>query len=420
VFRNAGGTIGRGESNDWVLGDPSQQVSRYHAEIVFKNGAFWIKDDSANGTFVNGSDEQNCLTKGETHRIADQDYFVIGPYRVEASIEEESRPEPVRRESRPVYAEPDNLGGDPINLMGGKPARHTPVSPRDLDRGLSFENEQVALPKPAPAVNSSPSAVPPKDDYFDPSISVIKPSRSAPSPSLAPPSTPASPPAPVQEPSVASEPVASVPLRAQAPAVGVDDGIRAMLAALGASNAKVTPELVATLADVFRTVIEGLIDFFEERHEFKNALGIEQTQFRARTVAPVNNPLKFSTTCEEAVDRLFVKKPAGYMGPVESFDDVFEDLRNHHRALTVAMRVAFDAVLKAFDPAVLEKWFETRASGALLSKPLNLRYWELYRERFNDMANSPDGQTFNRIFSERFAAAYQAELDRSKAVLRDR
>ena len=57
VFGVNGGTIGRAPDNDWVLPDPSRVVSGHHCEIEYRGGAYWLKDTSTNGVFVNDSEE---------------------------------------------------------------------------------------------------------------------------------------------------------------------------------------------------------------------------------------------------------------------------------------------------------------------------------------------------------------------------
>src|SRR5258706_16136151 len=57
IFNSAGGSIGRGAGNDWVLPDPSKFVSTRHAMIEYTDGNFYLCDTSTNGTFVNGSAE---------------------------------------------------------------------------------------------------------------------------------------------------------------------------------------------------------------------------------------------------------------------------------------------------------------------------------------------------------------------------
>jgi len=79
------------------------------------------------------------------------------------------------------------------------------------------------------------------------------------------------------------------------------------------------------------------------------------------------------------------------------------------------VRVAFDAMLGAFDPHELEKDFErsvkrTGLLGGLGGKP---KYWELYNERFARFGKDAD-DTFRRLFGDYFAEAYEMQLERLK------
>jgi pSer/pThr/pTyr-binding forkhead associated (FHA) protein len=57
--------IGRSPANDIVLADPTQGVSRTHAELRFRNGRCVIIDlDSRNGTIT-----QSTITKSPNHQI---------------------------------------------------------------------------------------------------------------------------------------------------------------------------------------------------------------------------------------------------------------------------------------------------------------------------------------------------------------
>jgi predicted component of type VI protein secretion system len=53
------------------------------------------------------------------------------------------------------------------------------------------------------------------------------------------------------------------------------------------------------------------------------------TQFRTAD----NNPLKFSASVDDALHNLLVKRNAAYLGPVEAFEDAFDDLRDHRMAM---------------------------------------------------------------------------------------
>lgn len=68
-------TIGRTSSCELVIED--EYISRRHAEIIFRDGRFYISDPgSSNGTFLNG----RRLSPGEVAPISDGDLIRIGPY----------------------------------------------------------------------------------------------------------------------------------------------------------------------------------------------------------------------------------------------------------------------------------------------------------------------------------------------------
>jgi type VI secretion system FHA domain protein len=129
-----------------------------------------------------------------------------------------------------------------------------------------------------------------------------------------------------------------------------------------------------------------------------------------------NNPLKFSADVEEALQRLFVRRSnTAYLGPVEAFEDAFEDMRNHQIAMLVGVRVAFEAMLSEFDPDHLQEQFDrTVKKAALVSIPARLRYWDLYRDWIHDMVRDAD-TSFRELFGDEFARAYEEQLKKLKA-----
>jgi type VI secretion system protein len=84
-FDAAGGTIGRGDDNTWVLDDPECYLSSCHCQISYENGCFNITDQSTNGTFYNGSADP--MGKGTKLPINDKDTFVVGDYEFSISLE---------------------------------------------------------------------------------------------------------------------------------------------------------------------------------------------------------------------------------------------------------------------------------------------------------------------------------------------
>ena len=50
-----------------------------------------------------------------------------------------------------------------------------------------------------------------------------------------------------------------------------------------------------------------------------------------------------------------MKRNPPYLGPVDAFEDAFDDVRNHQMAMLAGVRVAFEAMLAEFDPDRLQE-----------------------------------------------------------------
>ena len=82
-FEEAGGTIGRGESNTLVLSDPERFISRTHATISFQAGGYVITDTGTkNPIMVNG----RALGSGSQARLGDGDLIKVGDYILQAVV----------------------------------------------------------------------------------------------------------------------------------------------------------------------------------------------------------------------------------------------------------------------------------------------------------------------------------------------
>jgi len=176
----------------------------------------------------------------------------------------------------------------------------------------------------------------------------------------------------------------------------------------GLDPADVTPELARTFGQILRVVVSGVMDVMRSRQQIKDEFRMRMTQFKPAE----NNPLKFSANVDDALHNLLVKRNAAYLGPVEAFEDAFADLRNHQIAMLAGMRVAFESMLAAFDPDSLQQEFDRQLGKGLM--PAKLRYWDLYREKRDEMLKDPEA-SFRRLFGEEFARAYEEQLRQLKA-----
>ena len=183
-----------------------------------------------------------------------------------------------------------------------------------------------------------------------------------------------------------------------------------VLAAAGLQNAEVTPELAEKFGEILRVVVSGVMDVLRSRHHVKDEFRMRMTSYR-----PVdNNPLKFSVNVEDALHNLLVKRNAAYLGPVEAFQDAFDDLRNHQLAMLAGMRVAFESTLAEFDPDRLQEQFERRlGKNSVFAVGAKMRYWDLFREHREEIARDPDA-AFRRLFGDAFTRAYEEQLKRLK------
>jgi type VI secretion system FHA domain protein len=397
VFGVEGGSIGRLPDNDWVLADP--YVSGRHAIIRFVDGKFYIEDTSRNGVFVNSPDER--IVRGRPHLLDSGDRILIDPYEIEAQITADARLDSGSR--APIeslvpddpFPEPSvpPVPADPLDALGlhsDKPAARGGPSAPELAGGSPLWSHYAP-----PAVEPEEPArelIPP--NWLDSSVSI----PAAVDKRAAPPPPP---------------PLKAEPAQRHTPP---DNALTALFQAAGVKGSDISPDMARDLGRIFRVVVSGVMDVLKARQQTKDQFNLGMTTFKRTD----NNPLKFSADVEDALHNLFVKRQnTTYLGPVEAFEDAFDDMRNHQIAMLVGVRVAFEAMLSEFHPDHLQEQFDRQVKkGALVSMPARLRYWELYREWIHDMVRDAD-TSFRELFGDEFARAYEEQLRRLKAQGRD-
>ena len=187
----------------------------------------------------------------------------------------------------------------------------------------------------------------------------------------------------------------------------------ALLAAAGLQGAPVTPDLSASFGSILKIVVDGLRDVLRAREELKNQFRLQATSVAAWE----NNPIKFSANTEDALHNLLVRHNPAYLEPVAAFESAFEDLRIHQMAMFAGLRAGYQAMLTAFDPVTLEQKFGRYARGGLLSASAKPRYWDLYREVFEETTSDPDG-SFWTLFGTAFSKAYEEQTQLLKQRFR--
>lgn len=188
--------IGRDQYLDWVLPDPNRVVSGKHAEIRFRDGGYWLRDMSTNGTFVN----ENPRRLQEPYRLRNGDRIDIAHYiiRVELDGEEAGAPEEVAppSEDRGLWGASEEA--PPVEAASLKaPSTPDPVLAADPLDWLAH----IPTVTPAPQPVAPPRAAPVPDDIWG--VDSLVNSQSPPPParppwrrSTQPPAEPEPPPSP--------------------------------------------------------------------------------------------------------------------------------------------------------------------------------------------------------------------------------
>jgi type VI secretion system FHA domain protein len=397
VFHAIGGTIGRLPDNDWVLPDP--YISGRHALIRYRNGKYFIEDTSTNGVFLNAP--RSRVGREQPCELQHGDRLYIDAYEIRVSIEKDpaaARDDPFAsfgqlaapRDRAPSAPEEDRTA----NLVGRGGQQR--FDDRDDDAGAELQDDdgvtewfgmnEVSLPKHADLRAGRSAAIRPVADPPKP-----PPRRTPPPPR-----------------SAAGNPSARPP---------ADEGsqLRALLAAAGVEGLDPSSEAARTLGEMLQVAVRGMMEVLRARERMKDELGMRGTGFKVAH----NNPLKFSANVEDAFHNLLVKRNPAYLGPGEAFDAALRDVRDHHVVLPAALRVAFESMLAQFDPEQLQHEFDRQAKGAIIGVPAKLRYWELYRDKYGELSKDA-AAGFRQLFADKFAAAYEEQLERAKLAERHR
>jgi type VI secretion system FHA domain protein len=407
TFNAIGGTIGRLPDNDWVFPDP--YVSGRHALIRYLNGKYFIEDTSTNGVFVNTPDHR--ISRTESHQLYDGDVVYIDAYQIKVTIAKD----PEAKEEDDPFAQlharqkggtrqvppprpPPADGEDRTEAMAKRPAAR-----RDEDHSegtVWFGSTDMSSSGPKPAMPEVRKAEPPRP---------APPANPRPAAVRRPP-----PPAPARP--APSAPAPAPAARAPQLPAGETAQLKALLDAAGIEGLDPSSEAARTLGAMLRAAVGGMMEVLRARERMKDELRVRGTTFKAQN----NNPLKFSANTDDAFHNLFVKRNPAYLEPAAAFEDAFRDVRDHQAAFLSAMRLAFESMLAQLDPNHLQEEFDRQIKkGSILGVPAKLRYWDLYREKYSDLAKDAQ-HAFRTLFGDAFAKAYEEQLERMQGLARGR
>ena len=185
--------------------------------------------------------------------------------------------------------------------------------------------------------------------------------------------------------------------------------VPAFLRGAGLDPQGIPPEMAPVLGQIVRCVAQGMIDVLGARAEFRSQFRLPVTRIQISQ----NNPLKFAPTGEDALAAMLRTRGRGYMGPLEAFEDAFDDVRFHLLATLAGMRAGFESLLKQLDPKRIEQLSKRGEWGFFQRFRAKQRCWDLYGDVFEDMASNADA-VFQRMYGEEFSVAYERQLDELK------
>lgn len=293
---------------------------------------------------------------------------------------------------------------------GGSASDHAPV---DQQQVRIPQPQQPAQPAAAPnpfaaseaALGSEPDdidslfGIPAKPSGPQPEMPVqqppVQPSTSfipdTPAPSVAQPS--------VQQPSAG--PAAS--------GAGMNSAdVRQLASLLGLNN--IADEQLETLmpevSGIVSEAVARLIDLLRARTAIKNELRVQHTMIQTMD----NNPLKFSANAEDALKMMFSRDASAFMRPQDAVRDSFDDLSDHQVAVLKGMHAAYDGMFKHFDPENLKQHINARDS--LLGNK-DAKNWTAFEQYFKALKKDYES-TYNSLFGEEFARAYEKQLSELK------
>ncbi len=464
-FEEAGGTIGRGESNTLVLSDPERFISRTHATISFQAGGYLITDTGTkNPVVVNG----RPLGSGSQARLGDGDQIKVGDYILQVAVTAHSGP---LAASSVAPAAPSAF--DPFADLLSPAERSTPRAapvipshvppaaparpPADTPRMPEFDDPLAGIRGPEPSIDDllgpkssgAPELLPPdflSEKPASPSqapgsledLLGLFPSSGKPIPAPSVPDhgpeihTPYAPPVARPEPVVKPEPVMKP--RAEAPPhvpqpkaprapvapptqpVSVTPAgpqeqelLRAFLRGAGLpgiQSKSLTPETMEAIGKLLREAVQGTLDLLRARGLTKSEMRADVTMIMAQD----NNPLKFSPTVEAALTHLLSSQVHGFMPPLRAMKDAYDDLRAHQLGFLAGMRAALEEVLTRFAPQELAKRLtEQSMLDDLLPMNRKAKLWDLFLERHAALSGEAR-EDFNAAFGKAFRRAYEAQV----------
>lgn len=448
VFGVNGGSVGRAPDNDWVLPDTRRVVSGHHFVVQYHGGKYWLNDISTNGVYVNESDDPvSAVGRCE---LRDGDRLRLGDYELVVSVDNRMDFLPASSEEHSAARHIEGDIGHQLNLDSLISRRDTSASdslPVHNAFGVKVNSEaRAALMQALEAAPASGAAAAPGAQRTRRAETAAAAKNFVPS---------------------ATQPVAAdVAEHAAQAAVAQVQGQEWALRTRQITREELGDALARRQSRAearertapFHQQASTWADLKSAAQAFCRGAGIDPTSLsaeaqtmlpllagqllreavvglndiaQARTSGPAgakiasvpappgggSNPLRTSTSVEQAIQRLFESHNRLYAGPVESLRDVLQETKEHEAALAAGMRAGLAAVMEQLSPSNIADQFEQgRARMLAPGQDPRPKYWEHYTEfyRLLKQQSGPDE------LPHPFVEAFGQEYTRGRGQLRSR
>jgi len=445
-FDTQDGKIGRLSANDWIL--DNDLVSGKHATIQYRKDGYYFIDHSSNGTSLQSSDlpEPEYFHK-EERKLKNGDILYLGDYDIEVSIESEAPlpPGPPDDAQEIIGAKisavrlhiiepqdllPDQKSDLAFDTQGGTIGRSTDndwvLVDDDDERYISAKHATIQYREDGyyivdhssngTAIVQSPDQPEPEDFhneerklndgdilYIDQyAIEVTLEERnphsiSKPKPTGEPPTVSTK----TKTPIVKDGGQETKPPPPPPPPVVPQDAIAAFLKGAGLTNIsidQVDPDLMISLGQAFREMMEGIIKLIEARKTFKIGVDIEATRFRAGK----NNPFKNNRDPSMVLEIMLLKRP-GYIPMLDSVQEAFEDIEAHLIGMGNGLLTSLENTLEQFSPREIERLVEQEHKNKWFNA--DSQKWKTYVKHYDEL-------DLNDLLSDELAQAYEDQIHR--------
>lgn len=360
-FDRSGGQIGRAKDCHWCIEDEKRHLSSHHAEVTFRDGAFYLTDQSSNGIRLASSGAQ--LRKGEAYRIEQGAVYQMGDVQVRARVIERAPEQAVGLgpsgsgyipddaflvEVDPLFAL-DNDASDlrPMDDLAAVSLPETPARQRADYAQIDHENIIVPTLVPAPVIEPAPQPAPP-------------------------------------------ERLGEAFWARFGAALGVD---------LAGLDDQAREDLAVQAASLLRHSVGALQQSLHTRSELKNELRLSLTTPQGAS----RNPIKAPLDADQALGELLRPRRPGQLSAEQAVAQAFRDLQAHQVALLGASRSALRSTLEHFAPSQLALQFERLGRKSWFGNR-----WKQY-VRYHE-ALSVDADWSERLLAKDFAQTYEEQV----------